>query len=50
MEAREARAEFNKGRLTVEQLLDIVERQEQMIKRLLGRGVAFTRTPGAVRT
>src|SRR5262245_6824463 len=36
MEAREARAEFEKGRLTVEQLLDVVERQEQLIKRLLG--------------
>lgn len=36
MEAREARAEFDKGRLTVEQLLDVVERQEQMIRRLLG--------------
>ena len=36
MEAREARAEFRKGRVTVEQLLDVVERQEQLIKRLLG--------------
>lgn len=36
MEAREARTEFQKGRLTVEQLLDVVERQEQVIKRLLG--------------
>jgi transposase len=36
MEAREARAEFQKGRLTVEQLLDVVERQERMIQRLLG--------------
>jgi len=36
MESREARVEFAKGRLTVEQLLDVVERQEQMIKRLLG--------------
>lgn len=36
MESREARAEFDKGQLNVDQLLDIVERQEQMIKRLLG--------------
>lgn len=36
MEAREARTEFQKGRLTVEQLLDVVERQERLIKRLVG--------------
>jgi hypothetical protein len=36
MEAREARTKFQQGRLTVEQLLDVVERQEQLIKRLLG--------------
>ena len=34
MEAREAKSEFRKGRLTVEQLLDVVERQERLIQRL----------------
>jgi transposase len=34
MEAREARAEFRKGRLSIEQLLDVVERQERTIHRL----------------
>ena len=34
MEAREARAEFYKGRLSAERLLELVERQERLIRRL----------------
>jgi uncharacterized coiled-coil protein SlyX len=34
MDAREARAEFQKGRLTVDQLLDLLEEQERRMRRL----------------
>jgi len=34
MNAREARAEFQAGRLPSEQLLDLLERQERLIQRL----------------
>lgn len=34
MEAREARSEFQKGRLSIEQLLKLAERQERMIQQL----------------
>jgi transposase len=34
MEAREARSEFQKGRLPIEQLLELAERQERMIQQL----------------
>ena len=34
MEAREAKSEFQKGRLSVEQLLELAERQERMIRQL----------------
>jgi len=34
MEAREARTEFQKGRLSVDQLLDLVEEQQRTIRRL----------------
>lgn len=34
MEAREARSEFQKGRLSIEQLLELAERQERMIQQL----------------
>ena len=34
MEASEARTEFQKGRLSVDQLLDLVEEQQRTIRRL----------------
>jgi hypothetical protein len=34
MKAREARTEFQKGRLSIEQLLELAERQERMIQQL----------------